>query len=348
MPESTSGNKYILTFIDSFSRYLDAIADLTAATAFQCFLQFCGNFGIPSHICTDDGTQFLGIFQELMTLINVQHKQTHPYSHQENSIVERANREINTNLRFLVLEHRLSEQWDSLLHVAKRIINSRIHSSINVSPSDLVFTGRVDLQRGILFPYTTDISQTNHQYLLDLVKLQEVMLQRAFLYQSKVNADRLSKQPLDIPTIFPDNSYVLAMPEIGRANKLSPTWLGPYQIVERYSRPEGDVYRVVHLATNKRYDFRVDRLKLFDFDPNFVDPTAVAILDDNMYIVESILKHRRIGGVNLISNLELHVKWLGYPEPTWNKASDLKDNAIFHEYCRKNRMISLIPAKYKK
>ena len=59
------------------------------------------------------------------------------------------------------------------------------------------------------------------------------MLQRAFLYQSKVNTDRLSAQPLEVPTIIPDNSYVLAMQEVGRANKLSPTWLGLYQIIEQ-------------------------------------------------------------------------------------------------------------------
>jgi len=245
-----------------------------------------------------------------------------------------------------VLEHRLSNEWDSLLHVAKRIINSRIHSSINVSPSELVFANRVDLQRGVLFPHRNDTNQMKHDYLTKVVELQESMLQRAFLYQSKVNTDRLLKQPLEVPTIFPDNSYVLAMPEIGRANKLSPTWLGPYQILERYSRPEGDIYRVLHLATNKRFDFRVDRLKIFEFDPNFLDPIQVAVLDDNTYIVESIIKHRK-NGINSITNLDLYVKWLGYPEPTWNPASDFKDNAIFHEYCRRNRMITLIPAKYK-
>ena len=313
MPESASGNKYILTFIDSFSRYLDvfAIADLTAATAMKCFVQYCGNFGIPSHICTDEGTQFHGVFDELLTLINVEHKTTHSYSHQENSIVERANREINTNLRFLVLEHRLSHEWDTLLHVAKHIINSRIHSSINVSPNDLVYTGRVDLQRGILFPYNNAADdQSNHQSLLTLIDLQETMLQRAFLYQSKVNTDRLMSQPLEVPTIFPDNSYVLAQPEVGPANKLSPIWLGPYQIIERYSRQEGDVYRVVHLATNKQFDFRVDRLKLFEFDPNFVDPTQVAILDANLYIVEAIIRHRKTGA-NSLNSLEIFVKWLG-------------------------------------
>jgi hypothetical protein len=112
-----------------------------------------GNFGIPSHLCCDNGSQFQGMFQDLIDLLHVNGYKTHPYSHQENSIVERANKEILTVLRCLVLEKKLRDDWDILCHVAKRIINSRIHSAIGISPADLVFAGRVDLQRGSLFPY---------------------------------------------------------------------------------------------------------------------------------------------------------------------------------------------------
>jgi hypothetical protein len=90
MPESTRGYKYLLVIIDSFSRYLDLhpIQDLTALTALTCFLQFTSNFGTPSHVCCDNGSQFHGIFREFLELLRVNHVRTHPYSHQENGIVE--------------------------------------------------------------------------------------------------------------------------------------------------------------------------------------------------------------------------------------------------------------------
>jgi hypothetical protein len=117
--------------IDSFSRYLDVypILDLTAELALACFTQFSSNFGVPSHLCCDNGTQFYGIFRELLGLLKVHHFTTQEYSHQENSIVERANKEILVTLRALVLERRLKDDWDILCHIAKRIINSRVHSA---------------------------------------------------------------------------------------------------------------------------------------------------------------------------------------------------------------------------
>jgi hypothetical protein len=46
------------------------------------------NFGIPSHICTDNATQFKGIFEDMLNLARINHYKIQPYSHQENSIVE--------------------------------------------------------------------------------------------------------------------------------------------------------------------------------------------------------------------------------------------------------------------
>jgi hypothetical protein len=143
MPESARGNKYLIVIIDSFSRYLDVypVADLSARTAMICLIVFMSNFGIPSHLCCDNGSQFQGLFQELIDLLVIDGYRIHPYSHQENSIVERANKEILTSLRALVLEKRLKDDWDILCHVAKRIINSRIHSAIGIAPADLCLRG---------------------------------------------------------------------------------------------------------------------------------------------------------------------------------------------------------------
>lgn len=77
IPESSRNNKYILTFIDTFGRYLDSevypISDLSAITAFHCFIQYCGNYGIPFHICTDKETQFYDEFHELVSKTQVEH-----------------------------------------------------------------------------------------------------------------------------------------------------------------------------------------------------------------------------------------------------------------------------------
>jgi hypothetical protein len=351
MPESESGNKYLLVFIDSFSRYLDVypLSDLSAQTAFQCLIQFMGNFGIPSHLCCDNGSQFQGIFQQMLDLCHVNGYKTHPYSHQENSIVERANKEILTVLRCLILETKLNNDWDLLCHVAKRIINSRIHSSIGIAPADLVFGGRIDLQRGSLFPYAMPQWADGDVYMHELIEKQALMLKQAVKVQAARDKERLKDNDYNTKTVFPLNSYVLVKPEVPSDNKLTAPWLGPYQITKHFERREGDVYRCLHLATNREFDFRVDRLKVFLYnDEDVLHNTA--LLDKQQYEVETVLRHR-FKGAQTGKNLEVEIKWLGYTEPQWQPygtgSATLSEVGIVHEYLRQHNLHKLIPTRFR-
>ena len=349
MPESARGNKYLIVVIDSFSRYLDVypISELSAKTAMTCLIQFMSNFGIPSHLCCDNGSQFQGLFQELIDLLTINGYKTHPYSHQENSIVERANKEILTTLRALVLERRLKDDWDILCHVAKRIINSRIHSAIGIAPADLVFAGRIDLQRGSLFPYPTPEVFSGHDYMHTLMQHQEQMLNTAVKLQKEHDATRLKDNAHALKTVFPLSSYVLVKPEVEPSNKLAPRWLGPYLVTQRFERREGDVYRCLHLSTNREFDFRVDRLDpYYTYDESTLHDTAM--LDDEQYEVEQVLRHR-FNGAQLASNLQLEIKWLGYDKPDWQPYSGngLNEVGIVHEYLRQQKLAKFIPQKFR-
>jgi hypothetical protein len=349
MPESSRGNKYLIVVIDSFSRYLDLfpVAELSAKTAMVCLIMFMSNFGIPSHICCDNGSQFQGLFQELIDLLTVNGYKTHPYSHQENSIVERANKEILTTLRALVLERRLKNDWDILCHVAKRIINSRIHSAIGIAPADLVFAGRIDLQRGSLFPYPTPKSFEGSDYMHTLMQHQEEMLNKAIKCQRAHDMARLKDNMHALKTIFPINSYVLVKPETEPSDKLAPRWLGPYLITERFERKEGDVYRCLHLSTNKEFDFRVDRLDpYYTYDETSLHETAT--LDNEQYEVESIIRHR-FNGSQSATNLQLDVKWLGYDQTGWQPyiGNGLNEVGTVHDYLRQNKLARFIPSKFR-
>jgi hypothetical protein len=349
MPESARGNKYLIVIIDSFSRYLDVypVADLSARTAMICLIVFMSNFGIPSHLCCDNGSQFQGLFQELIDLLVIDGYRIHPYSHQENSIVERANKEILTSLRALVLEKRLKDDWDILCHVAKRIINSRIHSAIGIAPADLVFAGRIDLQRGSLFPYPTPESFSGGEYMSTLMQHQEAMLSKAIKLQQQHDMTRLKDNAHLLKTVFPIDSYVLVKPETEPIDKLAPRWLGPYLVTERFERREGDVYRCLHLSTNKAFDFRVDRLEpYFTYDESTLHDTAM--LDDESYEVEAVLKHR-FNGTQSAANLQLHIKWLGYDSPDWQPFSGngLNEVGVVHEYLRQQKLARFIPTKFR-
>ena len=69
MPNKTkNGNKYILTVIDSFTRYvaLYAIKDLTAQTAAKTLMNHFCVYGIPEKITTDNSTEYEDVFSEMI------------------------------------------------------------------------------------------------------------------------------------------------------------------------------------------------------------------------------------------------------------------------------------------
>jgi hypothetical protein len=247
------------------------------------------------------------------------------------------------------LEQRLSRDWDSLCFVAKRIINSRIHSAIGISPADLVFAGRIDLQRGTLFPYPPAVppEYSSGDYMQTLMQHQEAMLCKAVQMQQEHDMARIKDKSHLLKTVFPLQSYVLARSEVGPDNKLSPRWLGPYVVLNRLYRPEGDVYTCQHLSTGRTFDFRIDRLEpYFTYDESSLHDTAT--LDSEAYQVESILQHR-FNGSHSPACLQLYVKWIGYTEPSWEpfRGNELDKVSHVHTYLRAHRMSSYIPKKFK-
>ena len=173
------------------------------------------------------------------------------------------------------------------------------------------------------------------------------MLHKAMQMQNARNAKRMKSNDTISKTIFPVSSYVLVKPEVAPTNKLAPQWLGPYLITQRFERREGDVYRCLHLSTNREFDFRVDRINPFFFD----DDAALhetAELDNEQYEVESVLRHK-FTGLQTAKNLQLEIKWIGYDTPQWQNFNHggLNEVDIVHEYLRRYQLSKLIPHKFR-
>ena len=85
---SRKGERYILSIIDSFSKYLILVPlkDHTASTVSQALYErVIGYFGCPKKILCDRGTEFTGrIWSESMSLLGVQQVLTSPYYPQSN------------------------------------------------------------------------------------------------------------------------------------------------------------------------------------------------------------------------------------------------------------------------
>ena len=114
LPEDENGNRFILVIICCFTRWVSLypIKDTTAEACLEPLLHHVGTFGTPSQILTDNGTQFVNeLIKELLKVLGVQHLTILAYSKEENTIVERANKEVLRHLRNIVFKHNEIAKW---------------------------------------------------------------------------------------------------------------------------------------------------------------------------------------------------------------------------------------------
>ena len=122
--------------IDCFTRWVELIAvpDNTAKSAARALLNHIGRYGQPHQIKSDNGPSYAAnIIAELVDLLGTEHVFTVPYSHEENAIVERANKKVMRHLRALVFDTKTIKSWSQNLPIVQRIMNTQVHESIGTA-----------------------------------------------------------------------------------------------------------------------------------------------------------------------------------------------------------------------
>ena len=141
------------------------------------------------------------------------------------------------------------------------------------------------------------------------------LIERAVEYQDQWLLRNEMKSPKE-PVTYEIGDLVLYKPPEGRAHKLQPLWLGPVVITGQYRKND---YIVHNAATGMVRTLSVDRLKPYRTDPLTPD-TAVALTDDDMFIVEEIVRHKLVGRKKkkqAKKDYHFLVKFQGYEEPEW-------------------------------
>ena len=135
LPVTKSGNRYVLTMMDRYSRLVKLIAlpvcDASAiATAFRN--HWLLEYGIPDHVLTDRGSYFTGlIFDIVSKIFGFKCLFTTSYHPKTNGRLERFHRYLKQRLRVLAHERGLdflsSDDWDIYL--------PNIAFSYNITPT---------------------------------------------------------------------------------------------------------------------------------------------------------------------------------------------------------------------
>ena len=252
-PDSQRGNKYILSIIDRYTKYLVLIKlpDMEAQTISKHLLDyFIYIYGPPDTLLSDRGTQFLSeLFKTFTKLLKIRTVHTTSYQPQTNGVLERVHSYIKSIYRCLGIEFDKdfseyeNNDWDEYLSYLCYNYNTSIHSSTGFCPYELVF-GRIPKS-----PYRVQMDLDNLDQIKNLdFNIFIKKLRRVIQYFKKdVNEyrdeyDRKRKEfydnkykPIeyqvdDIVIVYHGNKYV------GNEAELKQQWIGPFKIIHKYSK----------------------------------------------------------------------------------------------------------------
>ena len=344
--ESKSGNTHMLVIIDTATRYivLKPIKDLTAKNAAKAIMEYIYVYGIPNTICSDNGSQFLSVFEETLAILQTENYKIKAYSHQENGIVERVNKEIRRHLNVLIHEKKEKDQWDEHYLMIQAILNDKTSEATGLKPNEIVFTGKVDLHAGRLYPRPTEKTwKSMSDFMKEQITLQEKLIEQ-MEERIEYRYEKHSKDSKELPSLE-IGTYVLAKYEDDKKTKMELSWHGPYRITEVKKRPQGTIYTV--------YDPK--KAKILQYHAAFVKPIVCrddleasirSAHDDSTYIVQDIIDHKIDESTK---TLEFQVKLYGELIPKWVKYSTaMKDNPIVKKYIDEKGITKVTPMTKRK
>ena len=191
--------KHIFVIIDAFSRYvrLFPIKSINSDEALKAFYNWIADFGCPSEIVSDNASYLVSeLIKSFVTFTGIDHQPIHPYSHEENGMVERANYEVIRFLTACVADVDVRANWPTYIPFVQRIINTMIKTSTGVSPTELLYGNTIDHDSTFMLKPKEELNiQTTYvEHMSNLLKIQEKIIKIAQDSQESVDKHNITKR----------------------------------------------------------------------------------------------------------------------------------------------------------
>ena len=116
--ETKRGNKYVLVCIEHFTKWVELIPlpSKSSAHVARAFLEnIISRYGVPAVVLTDQGTEFQGEFQSLLSKQQITHRVASKENPQADGLAERMVQTLKQTLRRCLMDQTWGLPWDDIL-----------------------------------------------------------------------------------------------------------------------------------------------------------------------------------------------------------------------------------------
>ena len=237
LPRSKSGNEYLLTIMDSVTRFPEAIPmrNITAKSVIKALIKFFTTFGLPRVVQSDQGSNFTSnLFRQVLKELGIKHQISAAYHPESQGALERFHQTLKNMIRTYCFQN--DKQWDEgvplLLFAAREVVQE----SLGFSPFELIFGHVVRGPLNVLKEKMLDKSVDSHTDVLSFVSsFRERLFQTREVARKGLEcSQKKMKTWYDAKARFRhfrENDQVLVLLPI--QGSLQARYCGPYSILKR-------------------------------------------------------------------------------------------------------------------
>jgi transposase InsO family protein len=244
-PTTPRKNKYLLTFIDHFTKFAEAIpiSDMTAETCARAYAtHVIARHGTGSILVTDQGKSFTSVFfRETCRILGVKQINSSAYHPQANGQIERYHKTMNQGLSHYV--NASGTNWDTLVPFYLMGYRATPHCSSGYSPYYLLHGREMILPtlQDLKAKLTPEARNTEHASRLEKLKStlkSAYKLVRENNRRSYVKNKEYYDRRATERNFQKDDVVYLFNPvkKPGQSSKFWSPWTGPWKVTARLSK----------------------------------------------------------------------------------------------------------------